>query len=206
MKRLVTITLAFAALLAAAPAAANEVCTPVAPWTRTWTDGYTSTYTITAPDCVYLTVPFDVTITATDSNPDLAESMVGGVWSVLDNGVVAEQGSTITLTAGTWSRTFTWTYTGTAVNHTIQFSFKDFGEFGWSFHGVDANVIGAVTVDPLPPVDPPPPPPPVEPPATDPSTDPAPTEDPPTGCATGGFDAGLLSLLAIGLAAARRRR
>jgi hypothetical protein len=206
--------LAVLLLALAGTAAADEACVPVAPWTQSVTDSLSqTTYSITAPDCVYLTQPFDVTLTVTDAVWTFGEVDVGWGWKVLDNAVVVESGAGlgwITLVDGVWTRTFTWTYvTPPPIDHTIEFAFNDLGD-GNGAHSWAGSVIGAVTVDPLPPVGPPPvEPPPVDPPVVEPPVvDPPaadPATDPATGCATGGGEAGLLAFIALALGARRRR-
>jgi hypothetical protein len=213
------------ALILAGPAAASApTCTPGPNWSSSWTGaGQTTTYTISAPPCVYVNVPFNVTLTVTDSFYNAANgyptATVGMKFSVLDttvNGTVTLPGSsgdTVTVEDGLWVHTFSVTYPTLVVNHALQFQFVDFGDaisqgMWWTFSTTSA---GGTTLDPYPPgSEPPVEPPPVEPPpVVDPiPTDPpaaSPTADPATGCATSGAEAGLAAFLALALGARRRR-
>lgn len=216
MKRLLRPLFAAAALLYSGSALASGPCTPGPNWSASWTGaGQTTTYTISAPPCVYVNVPFDITLTVTDSKFNVGTAVVGVNWSVLDNGVLvpapegySSSGTVVTLTDGVWVNTIPVTYTTLVVNHTLEFKFADFGDkvnqaMGWT---LSSATLSGLTVDPYPPgTEPPPvePPPVVEPPAADPVTDPA--ADPGTGCSTGG-GAGLLAFAALALGARRRRR
>ncbi|HTN51915.1 MAG TPA: hypothetical protein VML50_05890 [Anaeromyxobacter sp.] len=143
---------ASAALAFARPALAQ--CTPGTSWTRSWTDAYgETTYSLTAPCKVNLGVPFDITATVTDAA--YPNDTVGYDWAILDNGAViggsTTQLSWITTAGGQWQTVLTVTYTVLATNHTLQLEFTDLGE-GSGAHGFAGSVIGALTVDPYPPV------------------------------------------------------
>jgi hypothetical protein len=140
-----------AALLLARPAAAQIVTCPIVDpaltWTATWTDSFSqTTYTLEAPCKVFLDEAFTITATVTD--PAYPESMVGGAWTIVDNGAVVRSGGYVWMTGGVWQSSFQQTYTGVAVDHTIEFRFKDFGQ-GSSGHSWSGGVMGGFTVDPV---------------------------------------------------------
>lgn len=145
--------LAVAVVLVAAAfdSALAQACPEGSLWERTWTDSWgQTTYRISAPCKVYVTIPFDVVLTVTDSvHPNTS---VGALWSIVDNGAVIEGGgfNWIDTVAGQWSRVKTITYTGAPIDHTIEFRFKDLGQ-GMGAHGFANVLIGALTVDPYPP-------------------------------------------------------
>jgi len=120
-------------------------------WTQSFTDSYgQTTYEITAPCLVFLTVPFDITLTVSDTTYSQSEVAFG--WALKDNGSIIAGGgwNNITVDAnGNWNYTYTQTYTGTAVNHTLEFSFVDEGQ-GSGAHFWKTNLMSDVTVDPLP--------------------------------------------------------
>jgi hypothetical protein len=164
MKRLLYLV-ASAALLSAGPAAANApICVPGPNWTSSWTGaGQTTTYSISAPPCVYVNVPFNVTLTVTDSFYNAANgyptATVGMKFSVLDttvNGTVTlpgSSGATVTVEDGLWVHTFLVTYTSLIVNHSLQFQFVDFGDrisqgMWWTFSTTSAT---GTLLDPYPP-------------------------------------------------------
>ncbi len=132
-------------------------CAEGSNWTQSWTDSYgQTTYSLTAPCKVYIGVPFDVVATVTDAaypNDD-----VGYGWAIVDNGTVVAGGGIlawITTSGGQWQQILTQTYTGVAINHTIQFEFTDLGQ-GAGAHGWSGSLVGGVTVDPYPVVNAPP--------------------------------------------------
>jgi len=120
-------------------------------WTQSWTDDFSqTTYTIEAPCKVYIGVPFSITLTVADSF--YPNDIVGSDWSVIDNGSTIAGGTNwVTTVSGQWLQTVSQTYTGTPINHTLQFSFTDLGQ-GSGGHFYGTALIGDVTVDPLPPV------------------------------------------------------
>jgi hypothetical protein len=140
----------FATLSLTMPAFA--VCTPGSSWTAAWTDSFgQTTYTLEAPCKVYIGIPFNMTATVTDSTyPD---SDVGFAWAIKDNGSTIAGGgfNWITLVNGQWQRVLANTYTGDPIDHLLEFKFTDMGE-GAGAHWWGSNLIGAVTVDPFPPV------------------------------------------------------
>ena len=124
-------------------------------WTAEWTDDFGETkYTLSAPCKVFVDVHFLIDITATDTifNSDI---WVGGLWSVMDT---PDGGSTDTVDSGfyiwldenaEWHQQFLMLYTGAPVNHTVEFSFVDFGQ-GSGGHNWGSIVIGDIVVDPYP--------------------------------------------------------
>jgi hypothetical protein len=125
-------------------------------WTADWTDIYgETTYTLEAPCKVFLTIPFSISATVTDSIYPL--TTVGFNWSILDTpeGGIAEtladgSGDWIWLNdLGAWEYNVSVTYTGLPVDHTIEFSFTDFGH-GSGFHNAEGSSIGDITVDRTP--------------------------------------------------------
>lgn len=126
-------------------------------WNVSWIDAQgNTTYSFTAPCKVFISVPFNITAAATDTTcPD---AWVGGAWQLNDNSTLipGEAGDKITTVSGQWQRVKQLTYTGTPVNHTLEFKFWDLGRgvpgqcdiggMGWQ-----QSSIGDVTVDPFPP-------------------------------------------------------
>lgn len=127
------------------------VCSPGSNWTATWTDSFgQTTYTLVAPCKVYIGIPFTVTATVTDSaypNDDVAFG-----WAIKDNGTTILGGgfNWLGTVNGQWQQVIEQTYSGTPVDHLIEFQFSDMGEGGGS-HWWASNLIGDVTVDPYPP-------------------------------------------------------
>jgi len=129
------------------------VCTPGTNWTTSWTDPLNqTTYTLEAPCKVYLTVSFDIVATVTDNTH--SDSDVAVMWSIIDNGtaIVGSGFNWLAVADGKWTQTFTQTYTGIAIDHTIEFAFTDLGN-GAGAHSYASSVIGDLTVDPYPPGD-----------------------------------------------------
>ncbi|UCH80252.1 MAG: hypothetical protein JSW20_10975 [Nitrospiraceae bacterium] len=123
-------------------------------WMAEWTDEFgQTTYSLIAPCKVFVTVPFTITATVTDIN--FPDTWIGGVWSIEDT---PDGGSTRILDSGfsiwtdvngEWSQDLNVTYTGAPVNHTVEFSFLDFG-WGNGAHHWGGNAIGDIVVDPYP--------------------------------------------------------
>lgn len=94
---------------------------------------------------------FDITATVKDQiyYPD---SDVGFGWAVKDEGTIIAGGgfNWITTASGQWQRTISQMYTGTPINHLIEFTFSDLGQ-GSGAHYWAENLIGETTVDPYPP-------------------------------------------------------
>ncbi|MCM2263698.1 MAG: DUF4214 domain-containing protein, partial [Desulfuromonadales bacterium] len=134
------------------PGRAAAVCAEGSNWKATWNDSLSqTTYTLEAPCKAYIGIPFNVTATVTDAT--YPNSDVGGIWKIADNGATIAGGTGfnwITLAAGQWQRVITQTYSGAPIDHTIEFTFTDFGE-GPGGHSFAGSTIGAITVDPLPP-------------------------------------------------------
>ncbi len=125
-------------------------CTPGTNWTAAWTDSYGQTaYTLEAPCKVYIGIPFNIVATVTDASyPD---SDVAFLWSIRDNGSVVLGGgfNWLTTVSGQWQQTIVTTYTGTPIDHLLEFKFNDLGQ-GSGAHYWSQNLIGEVTVDPYP--------------------------------------------------------
>lgn len=144
----------------AAQARATNLCTTFPDpenhtWSAEWIDGLGQTrYSLTAPCKAFMTIPFTVTVQASD--PGFPGTWVGGLWSLTDTpsgGTATELagGTFIFLDgAGQWSQVVSITYPyGSAVDHQIEFSFTDFGE-GSGAHSWAGSVVGDVVVDPPP--------------------------------------------------------
>lgn len=131
--------------------AAFADCPDGSNWTASWTDSFgQTTYTLQAPCKAYIGIPFTITATASDAaypNDDVAYP-----WYITDNGstIAGSSHSWITTANGQWQKVVFQTYSGTPINHTIQFNFNDLGT-GASGHGYSNNLVGSVTVDPYPP-------------------------------------------------------
>ncbi|HXZ95394.1 MAG TPA: hypothetical protein VEG28_05765 [Dehalococcoidia bacterium] len=124
-------------------------CPPGSTWTQSWTDQYgQTTYSLEAPCKVYIGVPFNITATVTDNS--CPNSWVGANWAITDNGSNIAQGEAILTVNGQWQSIVQQTYSGTPIDHTIEFSFSDLGQCSGA-HGWSENLIGAVSVDPYPP-------------------------------------------------------
>ena len=150
---LLGIAICFSLIIYAGIASAD--CPPGTNWTVAWTDSFgNTTYTLTAPCKVYIGIPF--TLTASVSDPYCLNSWVASFWSILDNGVIIEgssgPNSLWTDASGQWQKVIEQTYTGTPVDHTIEFKFTDHGRCS-GFHKSASNLIGSLTVDPYPPSD-----------------------------------------------------
>jgi hypothetical protein len=155
MRRLVGVAAVCAALGFAGEASAQNCGTPPVAgtfFTRTFTDQYgQTTYQIVAPCKVFVGVPFDVTLTVTDTT--WASTDVGQGWALLDNGAVVAGGGFNWITtdaARTWQRVIPITYPTLVVDHILEFRFRDMGQ-GYGAHFWSAGLIGALTVDPYPP-------------------------------------------------------
>ncbi|NJC87371.1 MAG: hypothetical protein FIB02_02390 [Desulfuromonas sp.] len=150
MKRIV-LTLILLVTFVQLPVPTLAICTPGDNWTVSWTDPLGQTvYTLEAPCKVYIGIPFDVTATVTDAtHPD---GDIGGLWRINDNGATVAGGgfNWITLAYGQWQRVITQTYSGAPIDHTIEFTFSDFGD-GAGAHSYAGSTIGSLTVDPFPP-------------------------------------------------------
>jgi hypothetical protein len=126
-------------------------------WFEEWTDGLgfgLNVYRLEAPCKVFVDIPFDITVTVTD-DPFFANTWIGGLWDILDT---PDGGSTSSIAHGFsiwldenafWTVTVSQTYTGAPVNHTVEFSFIDFG-WGSGGHNWAGGVIGGIVVDPYP--------------------------------------------------------
>lgn len=129
------------------------VCAPGSSWTAVWTDQYgQTTYSLEAPCKVYIGIPFSITATVTDTT--YLNNYVACMWSITDNGTVIAGGNGfnwLQTVNGQWQDVVGITYSGIPVDHTFQFSFIDLGQGGGA-HFWKSNLIGAVTVDPYPPV------------------------------------------------------
>ncbi|HUL60530.1 MAG TPA: hypothetical protein VLU43_14715 [Anaeromyxobacteraceae bacterium] len=157
MRSRVLATIAFLGACWAGNAMAQ--CTPGTNWTVSATDSAgETTYTLSAPCKVYVGIPFDVV--ATVSDPTHPNTDVAWGWSIVDVAltgpvtvIVAGGGYLESLTtdaSGNWQQIVTQTYTGTPVDHTIEFNFTDLGH-GMGAHDWTSQVIGSLTVDPYPP-------------------------------------------------------
>lgn len=135
----------------------GTIATFLSSWNVSWLDAQqNTTYSFTAPCKVYISVPFNITAAATDSV--CPNNWVGGAWWITDNGsrIPGEAGDSISTVSGQWQSVAQLTYTGTPVNHTLQFNFADLGTgvigqcsiggMGWQ-----QSAVGGVTVDPFPP-------------------------------------------------------
>ena len=123
-------------------------------WTATWADGLIggTIYTLTAPCKVNIGDTFDIVATVTDTG--FPNTYVGGLWKVTDNGTELGSGNvlgilTSALPAAQWQWVYHQTYSAPAVNHTIEFTFTDYGE-GSSGMGFGTSTIGSITFDPYP--------------------------------------------------------
>lgn len=126
-------------------------CAPGSNWTAVWTDSYgQTTYTLVAPCKVYIGIPFDITATVTDSA--YPNNNVAFGWAIRDNGATISGGgfNWLATANGQWQKVITQTYSGTPVDHLIEFRFSDMGPGGGS-HWWSAGLIGDITVDPYPP-------------------------------------------------------
>jgi len=127
-------------------------CPPGSNWVRSWTDDWgNSTYTLEAPCKVYIGIPFNIKATVTDEY--CANNWMASFWAIVDNGTVIDgcvgcQNSIWTVN-GQWQRVIERTYTGTPVDHTIEFRFTDHGLCS-GFHQAESSLIGSITVDPYP--------------------------------------------------------
>jgi hypothetical protein len=145
---LVLITLCWAIFYR--PAFAAE-CPEGSNWTSTWTDSFgQTTYTLQAPCKVYLGIPFTITANVTD--PSYPNTSVGWNWAITDNGSILASNSSpvfgIRLDGtGFWQTSVQQTYTGTAIDHALVFSFTDYGK-GSSFMSAAGSSVGGLTVDP----------------------------------------------------------
>jgi len=149
MKKAILILLVILALSITQRAFA--VCTPGSNWTAVWTDSFLqTTYSIEAPCKVYIGIPFTITATVTDSV--YPNNNVGFGWTIKDNSAVIAGGgfNWITTAGGQWQKVLTQTYTGTPIDHVLEFQFSDMGQ-GSGAHLWAANLIGDLTVDPFPP-------------------------------------------------------
>ncbi len=160
-----------------ASAACPDPCTPGTDWTVSWFDTVYSggdpdphtetTYTITAPCKVFFDTDFDITITADDNETANAsadtvamlwalkdypqtsggsETLLGGGWNYLDLDTDTDSSGY----TDHWERTYTQRYTDIVEDHFIEFSFKELGSRGGA-HNWSAQLMGCITVDPLPP-------------------------------------------------------
>jgi hypothetical protein len=121
-------------------------CSPGSSWTAAWTDSFIqTTYSLQAPCTAYVDVPFDIIATATDNL--YANNDVGGLWSIKDNGIVIAGGgfNWITTINGHWQRDIWQTYTGSPMDHSIEFKCTDFGQ-GSGGHNWVTAIIGGITV------------------------------------------------------------
>jgi hypothetical protein len=128
-------------------------CQPGTDWTVAWTDDFgNTTYTLTAPCKVYIGIPFS--ITATVSDVFCINSWVGSFWSIIDNGELIagsyRQNAIWTDNNGQWQKVIERTYSGTPVDHLIEFRFTDHGICSGVHHSA-SNLIGHITLDPFPP-------------------------------------------------------
>lgn len=121
-------------------------CTPDVMWTAAWTDpdGQT-TYSLQGPCKVYVSVPFTITATVTDSF--FPNSIVGYGWSIKDNGVgvLGDGYSWLTLTNGRWQKVLKRVY-NSPVDHQLQFKSTDLGVgtgSGWFV----SNLIGTIKAE-----------------------------------------------------------
>lgn len=131
--------------------AAFAACTPGSTWTAVWTDSLNQTsYMLEAPCKVYIGIPF--TITATVSDAAYPNVDVGFGWAIKDNGGIIAGGgfNWITTISGQWQKVIEQTYTGTPIDHLIEFKFSDLGA-GSGAHFWASSLIGNITVDPYPP-------------------------------------------------------
>jgi len=127
-------------------------------WMSQWTDSYgETTYSLIAPCKVFTTVPFTITAMAVDAG--YPGRWVASMWSVKDTpsgGVAGTLDSGFSLfldSVGQWRLDIPVTYTGTPVNHSLEFAFTDTGH-GDSGHGWGGSAIGDIVVDPYPSVAP----------------------------------------------------
>jgi hypothetical protein len=150
MKKIFIVLFAFF-LIASLSNNAFAACSPGSNWTATWTDAFAqTTYNLVAPCKVYIGTPFTITATVTDSAyPD--DDVAFG-WAIKDNGTTISGGGFNWLGTinGQWQQVIEQTYTGTPVDHVIEFKFSDLGE-GSGAHMWAASLIGDLTVDPYPP-------------------------------------------------------
>lgn len=125
-------------------------CPEFSNWSTSWTDSYGQTkYKLKAPCKVYLGIPFTITASATDSY--YPNSTVGWNWKIIDNGVVVVEDYSpifgIRLTNGYWQTSLERSYTGSPIDHTLGFSFTDYGK-GSGGMGWGGSTVGGFTVDP----------------------------------------------------------
>lgn len=99
---------------------------------------------------MYIGQPFDITASVNDAT--YPNSNVGFGGAIKDEGSVIFGGgfNWITTASGQWQTTISQTYTGTPINHRIEFAFSDLGQ-GSGAHSWAANLVGETTVDPYPP-------------------------------------------------------
>ena len=107
-------------------------CPEVTNWTFAWTDSDGSTtYTLEAPCKVYIDTPFNIIATVTDNT--YQNNWVASFWAIKDNGNIISGSSgfnTLWTTNGQWQQVIEQTYTGTPVDHLIEFQFTDLGRRG----------------------------------------------------------------------------
>ena len=132
-------------------ASAYADCTPGTNWTVGWTDNYgQTTYTLEAPCKVYIGIPFNITATVTDNT--YPNSWVAFNWAVKDNGDIIAGGTGfnwLSTVNGIWQQIIERTYSGTPIDHTIEFKFTDLGA-GAGAHYWSNRLIGNISVDPYP--------------------------------------------------------
>ncbi len=120
-------------------------------WTASWTDAFgNTTYTLEAPCKAYIDIPFNITATVTEGNPDCQDNWVASFWAIIDNGEVIDGctdcQNSIWVENGQWQKVIERTYySGTPVDHEIRFQFTDLGECS-GFHQAEGSVIGNTTV------------------------------------------------------------
>lgn len=144
-------------MLSGVPVVFAQTCpippTPDTSWIASWSDQFNqTTYTLTAPCKVFVDTPFNITATVTDTTYTLTPVAV--MWSLEDNGSVIAGGGFNWLdvdAAGQWQLTLTPTYTGTPIDHLLNFKFTDLGKGGGA-HWWSSAIIGNITVDPFPPL------------------------------------------------------
>lgn len=135
-------------ILCPAQAAFAGGCLSGETWTTSWTDPLGQTvYTLEAPVEACIGVAFNIVVTVADAS--YPNDDVGGLWALKDNGVTIAGGgfNWITTASGQWQRIISRTYSGAPIDHTLTFTFTDYGAGGGA-HNYAGSTIGAIILDP----------------------------------------------------------